>query len=461
MDILQQTPAIPDNSQWALFLRNHDELTLEMVTDEDRDYMYRVYAQDPQARINLGIRRRLAPLLQNHRRKIELMNGLLFSLPGTPVIYYGDEIGMGDNIYLGDRNGVRTPMQWSPDRNAGFSTANPQRLYLPLVIDPEFHYRVDQRRNAAEQRPFAVVVDETTDRPAQTSSGVRPRHAGNADAGQSQDAGLSASLGGRDDSSGGEFVALRAVSARRSVIVQGLGARGSDGTHHAAGHHRGGVFLDARSARFPLVFPASDSRRRPPARRSRPRSMSSVRAAGRDFSAAVPTTTGGIAAGLSSQSSVVSRTFAHHKKRNARAMYCRSARTRRDRVWLWCRRTTTKASRKCICFRWRSRQRRPMPSRPPCRPVPSSRACMSVRKRRRQPLRVLPVRKWFQTPHPASCTIPAANAASSPRSSICSLARGIGRAKSATSAARRKALSPPSRSPPNCVCWNRPIPSSC
>ncbi len=141
VDILQQTPDIPAHSQWALFLRNHDELTLEMVTEDDRDYMYRVYAQDPQARINLGIRRRLAPLLQSHRRKIELMNGLLLSLPGTPVVYYGDEIGMGDNIYLGDRNGVRTPMQWNGERNAGFSSANPQRLFLPLVIDPEYHFQ--------------------------------------------------------------------------------------------------------------------------------------------------------------------------------------------------------------------------------------------------------------------------------------------------------------------------------
>jgi maltose alpha-D-glucosyltransferase/alpha-amylase len=140
LDILQQTPPIPPTAQWALFLRNHDELTLEMVTDEDRDYMYRVYARDPQARINLGIRRRLAPLLENHRPRIELMNGLLFSLPGTPVLYYGDEIGMGDNIYLGDRNGVRTPMQWTSGRNAGFSGANPQGLYLPLIIDPEYHF---------------------------------------------------------------------------------------------------------------------------------------------------------------------------------------------------------------------------------------------------------------------------------------------------------------------------------
>ena len=140
IDILDQTPPIPDNCQWAMFLRNHDELTLEMVTDEERDYMWRVYANDPHARINLGIRRRLAPLLANSRRKMELLNTMLLSMPGTPIIYYGDEIGMGDNIYLGDRNGCRTPMQWSPDRNAGFSLANPQQLHLPVIIDPEYHY---------------------------------------------------------------------------------------------------------------------------------------------------------------------------------------------------------------------------------------------------------------------------------------------------------------------------------
>ena len=140
IDILEQTPPLPPNAQWAMFLRNHDELTLEMVTDEERDYMWRVYASDPAARINMGIRRRLAPLLDNSRRKMELMNALLFSMPGTPVVYYGDEIGMGDNIFLGDRNGVRTPMQWSADRNAGFSRSNPQRLFLPVIIDPEYHY---------------------------------------------------------------------------------------------------------------------------------------------------------------------------------------------------------------------------------------------------------------------------------------------------------------------------------
>jgi len=153
VDILDQTPDIPDGCQWAIFLRNHDELTLEMVTDEERDYMYRVYASDPRARINLGIRRRLAPLLGNNRRKIELMNMLLFSLPGTPIIYYGDEIGMGDNYYLGDRNGVRTPMQWNPDRNAGFSKSSPQKLFLPVIIEAEYHYESinveNQERNSS------------------------------------------------------------------------------------------------------------------------------------------------------------------------------------------------------------------------------------------------------------------------------------------------------------------------
>ncbi|WP_224363016.1 maltose alpha-D-glucosyltransferase [Hyalangium versicolor] len=141
VEILQQTPDIPENCQWAIFLRNHDELTLEMVTDEDRDYMYREYAMDPRMRINLGIRRRLAPLMDNGRRRIELMHSLLFTLPGTPVMYYGDEIGMGDNIYLGDRNGVRTPMQWTGDRNSGFSRADNARLFAPVISDPVYGYQ--------------------------------------------------------------------------------------------------------------------------------------------------------------------------------------------------------------------------------------------------------------------------------------------------------------------------------
>ncbi|HUF24450.1 MAG TPA: maltose alpha-D-glucosyltransferase [Vicinamibacterales bacterium] len=155
-EILRQTPAIPDSCQWAIFLRNHDEMTLEMVTDEERDYMYSAYAADPQMRINVGIRRRLAPLVDNDRQRIELLNALLFSMPGTPVVYYGDEIGMGDNIYLGDRNGVRTPMQWTPDRNAGFSKADPARLYAPPIMDPVYGYQAINVE-AQERSPSSLL----------------------------------------------------------------------------------------------------------------------------------------------------------------------------------------------------------------------------------------------------------------------------------------------------------------
>ncbi|TAL25187.1 MAG: maltose alpha-D-glucosyltransferase [Frankiales bacterium] len=140
-EILANTPPIPDGCQWGIFLRNHDELTLEMVTDDERDYMYKEYAKDPRMKSNIGIARRLAPLLENDRNQIELFTGLLLSLPGSPVLYYGDEIGMGDNIYLGDRDGVRTPMQWNADRNAGFSTTDPQALYLPAILDPVYGYQ--------------------------------------------------------------------------------------------------------------------------------------------------------------------------------------------------------------------------------------------------------------------------------------------------------------------------------
>jgi len=141
VEIMGRTPAIPESCQWALFLRNHDELTLEMVTADERDYMYLAYSQDPRMKLNVGIRRRLAPLVDNSRRRIELLHSLLFSFPGTPIVYYGDEIGMGDNIYLHDRNGVRTPMQWSPDRNAGFSRADPGRLYSAPISDPVYGYQ--------------------------------------------------------------------------------------------------------------------------------------------------------------------------------------------------------------------------------------------------------------------------------------------------------------------------------
>jgi maltose alpha-D-glucosyltransferase/alpha-amylase len=141
IEIIESLPEIPASCQWALFLRNHDELTLEMVSDAERDYMYAEYAKDPRMRLNQGIRRRLAPLVENDRRQIELMHSLLFTLPGSPIMYYGDEIGMGDNIYLGDRRGVRTPMQWSGDRNAGFSRADPSQIYLPLILDPIYNFQ--------------------------------------------------------------------------------------------------------------------------------------------------------------------------------------------------------------------------------------------------------------------------------------------------------------------------------
>ena len=140
-EIMAQTPDIPETCQWAIFLRNHDELTLEMVTNRERDYMYQMYAADKRARINLGIRRRLAPLLENDASRIKLMKSLLLSMPGSPILYYGDEIGMGDNIYLGDRDGVRTPMQWRPERNGGFSRADPQQLYLQPIMDPVYGYQ--------------------------------------------------------------------------------------------------------------------------------------------------------------------------------------------------------------------------------------------------------------------------------------------------------------------------------
>ncbi len=189
-DIWSQTPAIDPTCQWALFLRNHDELTLEMVTDEERDYMYRAYANEPRMRLNLGIRRRLAPLLGNNRRSIELLNGLLLSLPGTPVIYYGDEIGMGDNIYLGDRDGVRTPMQWSGDRNAGFSHGDPQRLILPVTIDHEYHYQTVNVDAQHAQPPFNAMVDAPADRSAQAIQSLRPWFDGNAQSRQLAGAGI-------------------------------------------------------------------------------------------------------------------------------------------------------------------------------------------------------------------------------------------------------------------------------
>ena len=172
-EILAQTPPIPSGCQWGIFLRNHDELTLEMVTDDERDYMYAEYAKDPRMKANIGIRRRLAPLLDNDRNQLELFTALLLSLPGSPVIYYGDEIGMGDNIWLGDRDGVRTPMQWTPDRNAGFSGCDPGPPLPAADHGPDLRLPGAQRRGPGAQRRLAAALDQADDRDPQAAPGLR------------------------------------------------------------------------------------------------------------------------------------------------------------------------------------------------------------------------------------------------------------------------------------------------
>ena len=186
-DILRQTPDIPPNCQWAIFLRNHDELTLEMVTDRERDYLWNFYAADRRARINLGIRRRLAPLMERDRRRIELLNSLLLSMPGTPVMYYGDEIGMGDNIHLGDRDGVRTPMQWSPDRNGGFSRANPASLVLPAIMDPLYGFDAVNVEDAGHRSALDAQLDAPHAGDPLAAPGLRSWSAADARADQPQD----------------------------------------------------------------------------------------------------------------------------------------------------------------------------------------------------------------------------------------------------------------------------------
>ncbi len=228
-DILRQTPDIPANCQWALFLRNHDELTLEMVTDVERDYLWSTYANDPRARINVGIRRRLAPLMDNDRRKIELMNSLLLSFPGTPIIYYGDEIGMGDNIYLGDRNGVRTPMQWTPDRNGGFSRADPARLYAPTIMDPVYGYEAVNVE--AQSRSLSSLLSATkrliSVRKSTLAFGrgsmtfIRPA--------QPLGAGLCQAIWRRGDPLRRQSVALGASDRTRSVGLEGAHPAGNAG----------------------------------------------------------------------------------------------------------------------------------------------------------------------------------------------------------------------------------------
>ena len=252
-DILRQTPDIPANCQWAMFLRNHDELTLEMVTDVERDYLWSTYATDPRARINLGIRRRLASLMDNDRRKIELMNALLLSLPGTPIIYYGDEIGMGDNIYLGDRNGVRTPMQWTSDRNGGFSRCDPARLYAPMIMDPVYGYHAvnveAQSRNLSSLLSWTkrlIGVRKSARAFGRGSlSFIRPS--------QSFSTRLSAATRKRDHSLRRKSVAFRAVGRNRSQPMEGARASGNARAHTLSAHRRRAIRRHTRSLWFLLV----------------------------------------------------------------------------------------------------------------------------------------------------------------------------------------------------------------
>ena len=239
LDILEQTPEIPESCQWAMFLRNHDELTLEMVSDEERDYMYRVYAKDVRARINLGIRRRLSPLMSNDRRRIELINFILFSFPGTPIIYYGDEIGMGDNYHLGDRDGVRTPMQWSPDRNAGFSKVNPQTLFLPVIIDPEYHYEVVNVENQTRNPLFPALVDAYHHRHSQTLQGLWPGRNAVLQKRQPQGAGLCPQTGRRIHSRTGEPLAFFPGHRAGSFGIRRIRTRGCNQRHAVPPYRRG------------------------------------------------------------------------------------------------------------------------------------------------------------------------------------------------------------------------------
>ena len=261
VDILAEMPATPPDCQWALFLRNHDELTLEMVTDEERDYMYRAYAREPQARINVGIRRRLAPLLGNDRKLIEMMNGLLLSMPGTPIVYYGDEIGMGDNIYLGDRNAVRTPMQWNGDRNAGFSASQSPAAVPARDFGSPIPLAGRQRGGAVPESQFAAVVDEASHRPAPALQGLRARFSRDALPGESQGVRVHSPLRGRAHPVRLQSVAPCAVRRTRSLIAARRRA-GRTLRHAGVPTGRGPALLHhARTARVLLVLARMRPRR--------------------------------------------------------------------------------------------------------------------------------------------------------------------------------------------------------
>ena len=269
-EILSQTPDIPENCQWGLFLRNHDELTLEMVTDEERDYMYSVYAADPQMRINVGIRRRLAPLVENSRRRIELLNAMLFSFPGTPIIYYGDEIGMGDNIYLGDRHGVRTPMQWTSDRNGGFLARRSRARLRTGDSGSGVRLSVDQRRGTGALAFLAPELDEALDRDAQAASGLRARLARIRRRPQPQGARLRSTRRARNHPRRRQPVTRRAARRARAASVRGTAADRDERAGGISADWRPPVLPVARSLRVVLVHPAARTHAVGPARADRP-----------------------------------------------------------------------------------------------------------------------------------------------------------------------------------------------
>ena len=258
-EILERTPEIPDNCQWGLFLRNHDELTLEMVTDEERDYMYEEYAKDPRMKINVGIRRRLAPLLDNGRDEIELLHAILFSLPGAPVLYYGDEIMMGDNVYLGDRDGVRTPMQWTGDRNAGFSRADWAQLYLQPLMDPVYGYQAVNVEAQLRTPTSFLRWLHLLHRAAQGASGVRARHVRAAAAGELADLRAHPALRGGRRPLRPQPRQLGAGGRARPLAVRGHGPRGDAGADAVPGDRGAAVPADARAARV-LLVPAEAGR---------------------------------------------------------------------------------------------------------------------------------------------------------------------------------------------------------
>ena len=257
VDILRQTPDIPEPCQWALFLRNHDELTLEMVTAHERDYMYRAYAADPQMRLNVGIRRRLAPLVENNRDRIELLYGLLLSMPGTPILYYGDEIGMGDNIYLGDRNGVRTPMQWTGDRNGGFSRADPARLYRAAGDGSRLRLSGHQRRVAGAFAVLAPQLGAPDHRRPPTASRLRPRHPRSRQRLESRRPRLRPAARRRDRARRRQPVAGGAAGGAAARTIQRARAGGDARSHVVSTHRRAALFPVDGPVRLLLVQAAA------------------------------------------------------------------------------------------------------------------------------------------------------------------------------------------------------------